>query len=177
MRACLIILVMSLCINGCANVTTDSVVWRAQNVSLANYQSLQILDIFNVSGSPISNELLVYCTKRLRKELESHGLEIVERHPETGNTLRVQTKIVYFEFQRPVNGSYNSNATVKESVVSLQVVMLDEDLNRTVAEIKNVTNYGSGVYKLHDDKKNLFRRIAKISAKEIAKLIRSEDPQ
>lgn len=177
MRACLTILVMFLCINGCANVTTDSVVWRAQDVALANYQSLQIQDVFNISGSTISNESLVYCTKRLRKELEGHGLEVVERSPESGNALRVQTSVVYFEFQKPVIGSYNSNSTVKESIVSVQVVMLDQDLNRTVAEIKNVTNYGSGVYKLHDDKKTLFRRIAKITADEIAKVLRPAKTQ
>ena len=171
MRACLIILVMSLCINGCANVTTDSVVWRAQDVSLTDYQSLQMQDVFNASGRPISNESLAYCSKRLRQELQSQGLEIVERRAESGNPLLVQTSIEYFEYERTVIGSNINSSTAKESLVSVRVVMFDRALNRTVAEIKNVTSISSlSKFRLADRKKTLFRRIAEITANEVAKL-------
>ena len=131
MRACLIILVMSVCINGCANVTTDSVVWRAQDVSLADYQSLQMLDVFNASGRPFSNESLAYCSKL-------------------------------------------NSSTAKESLVSVRVVMRDRALNRTVAEIKNVSSISSmSNFRLADRKKTLFRRIAEITANEVAKLFQA----
>jgi hypothetical protein len=169
---------MSVCINGCANVTTDSVVWRAQDVALADYQSLQVMDIFNASGRPISKQSLVYSTEQFKKQLESHGLEVVEQRTGSGTTLLVQTSIVYFEFERAVTGSYNSNATVNETMVSVHVVMLDQSLNRTVTEIKNVITFGSlGFSKLGDRKKTLFHGIAEITADEIAKLYRPANPQ
>jgi len=178
MRYSFLLLTIVLCINGCTNVTTDSVVWRAQDISFADYQSLQILDVFNASGKPISKELQAYFTGQLKKRLENKGFEIFGQRTKSANALRIQTTIVYYELERAVVGSSNRNAaTVKESVVNFQIVMYDQVENRTVAEIKNVTVYGSGVYKLYDRRESLFRRVAGIAADEITKVLSSVTSQ
>ena len=180
MRSCMIVLFFSLCLAGCSNVTVDSTVWRAQDVSLTEYQALQVLDVFNASGRSVSKAALTSFDRQLKDHLEKKDLQIVDSLKEAENPLLVQTSIVHYERERPVIGSYRSfyiNGVARESVVTLQIVLLDRVLNRRVAEIKNATIYGSGANRVPDFENQLFHQVANVAAEEITKLLRSVESQ
>ena len=96
LRTGVIALLFSLCLSGCS--TTKQLIWTDQKVSFSHFETLEILPVFNATGSPLNKDILSLLNAHLKEQFMVHNLQITDAPKTREGVLSVKSNILILKF-------------------------------------------------------------------------------
>ena len=166
-----ILLIFTLCLSGCS--TKKPEIWMAQDVALSNFKAFEIQPVFNGSGRPVKQDILVFLTAYLKEEFRGQSLQLSDTPQTKSGVLLVQTDILDYEASKPSGIGFSNMGGSGASRVfkcTLRTRLVEKSTNKVVAAILTVKEIGMGAIG-YETNEWFLKESAAAVAKEVAKMM------
>jgi len=175
LRTGIIALLFTLCLSGC--YTTKSEVWKAQDVSLSNFEFFEILPVFNSTGRDIKQDSLSFFDYHLKEQFKVQNLQLADAKQKRNGILSVKNNLLLYQLRVVRNSTW---VQPPGSVIDCKLLtsLIDKSTNNVVAKISttykiptHISSGGPAAGVGSEDWKWVVKKSTALIAKEIAKLI------
>ena len=167
LRTGIIVMLFTLCLPGCS--TTKPVVWKAQNVSFANFKTFEILPVFNATETAVKQDVLFFLTAQLKEQFVMQNLQLIDAPQTKSGVLTVKSNILIYKIETQAFYGSGSGNTV---YCTLLTRLVDKSTTRVVSKI-STSKTTTGRYRGSDIQKLVLKESAAAVAKEVAKMMQS----
>ena len=179
-------LAASLTFFGCAT-KLKPVVWTDQEVSFADFRTLEVQPVFNATGMPLEEGILSGLTALLMERFAKEKLPINASPEITSGVLVVRSELVLYEAYMPAGALRSTGpAGWGEAKCILRTRLVDKATNRAVAEIVavkiassgsvNEIPFGGASYVNQGGGDTVLHKVAAAVAEEVIKLMVIREP-
>ena len=169
LRTGAIALLCILSLTGCS--TREALIWKAQDVSLSEFNTFVIQSVFNATGKPLKQGTTSFLRAHLKEQFAKQNLQVSDSPQTNSGVLLVQIDILAFDLYSKIpSGQLGAWARARKATCRLRTRLLNKRTTQIVAEIITKYEYGEIMYK-EENYARLVKKSAVGVAKEVAKLM------